>query len=130
MKKILIFLVSLTLISCGEKFKPINFDKLNQTISQSSKVLTPKDIMKIFYPKEVGRSEGNQTITMNETELRNGNLEVELIHDNQLDDSVRGSKYVMELTKKDGKWIVISLKRNWRCWTGRGHSNWGIKFCS
>lgn len=130
MKILSFILLGLLLFSCEEKFSNINYEELNQKISQSSKKLSPKDIMKIYYPKEVGFTEGNQKIIIKEQVLKNGNVEVELIHDNQLDDSVRGEKYLLELRKHNKNWLVVSLKYNWRCWNGRGHSSWGIKFCN
>jgi len=42
---------------------------------------------------------------------------------------MRGKKIVMELHKKGPKWIVYSLKKNWKCWPNRGHQDWGIEYC-
>lgn len=128
MKFIVLITLGVTFFSCAEKFKQVNFYELNQKISQSTEALSSKDVMKLYYPKE--DEEGKEKITMEEQILSNGNVEVVLIHDNQSDDSVRGSKYVLELEKQENQWIVVSLKRNWRCWDGRGHTGWGIELCS
>ena len=115
--------------SQNDNFKEVDFSELNKEIAGIEKALTPKEIMKIYYPAEVEGEEGNQLITLKERTLDDGNVEVVLIHDNQLDDSVQGHKYHMELTKKEDKWTVVSLKNNWKCWEGRGHTDWSVEYC-
>ncbi len=85
--------------------------------------------MRMYYPYKVETSEGNEIITMHTTRLNKENVEVILIHDNFLNDSVKGEKYVLYLKNIDSKWIVISLKKNWKCRDGRGHKDWGIGLC-
>jgi len=108
-------------------YEVIDVKSFNQKIAKVNG--TAKDIMKIYYPKEVEGEEGNQTININERNLENGEVEVELVHDNQLDDSQRGERYLMILKKENNRWKVLSLKKQWRCWAGRGHENWGIQLC-
>ncbi len=111
-----------------EEFKIIDVSKLNAELSQKTTIISPKDIMKMYYPYVPGR-EGNQEIIISDKTLSSGNVEVTLIHDNMLDDSMKGAKYIMELKKLDDNWTVLSLKKNWKCWADRGHTNWGIKLC-
>ena len=85
--------------------------------------------MEIHYPININSEKGNQIFTINERNLDNGNIEVELIHDNQLDDSIKAVKYLMVLKKEEGNLKVISLKKIWKCWDGRGHTNWSIENC-
>ncbi len=115
--------------TADDKFEKLDFSAINTEIAGIEKALTPKEIMKIYYPAEVEGEEGNQLITLKERALDNGNIEVILIHDNQLDDAIQGTKYHMELTKQDDKWKVISLKNNWKCWEGRGHTDWSAEYC-
>ncbi len=112
-----------------ENFQALDFEDLNKKITELTESISPQSIMKMYYPNEVESGEGNESITMNETTLKNGNIEVVLIHDNLLDDSVKGEKYVMKLKKQDAKWTVVSLKKNWKCREGRGHTAWGINSC-
>jgi len=112
-----------------EKFENINAVELNQMLAKESENLTAQEVMKLYYPKKVDTGEGNEKIEISENILDNGNTVVILIHDNLLDDSVKGEKYLMELKKTNGKWKVFSIKKNWKCWIGRGHTDWGIELC-
>jgi hypothetical protein len=114
----------------NEEFKQLNSDDLNQLLTEKERNLSAKEVMRLFYPHKVETSEGNEKIELTEKVSNNGKIVVTLIHDNLLDDSVRGEKYVMELRKSNNRWAVISIKKNWKCWDGRGHTDWGIKLCN
>lgn len=113
----------------NEKFKEVNTDKFNQLLAQKEENFSAKDIMKLFYPKTIKTGEGNEEIEISEKTSDNGNTVVTLIHDNLRDDSVKGEKYIMALKKSNEKWIVVSIKKNWKCRDGRGHTNWGVDLC-
>jgi len=115
--------------STYERFEILNTDELNRILAKESKNLTAQEIMKLYYPNKVETGEGNEKIEISENILDNGNTVVILIHDNLLDDSVKGEKHLMELKKTNNKWTVVSLKKNWKCWKGRGHTDWGIELC-
>ena len=112
-----------------EFFELINTNELNKMLSRENKDLSAEDVMKIYYPAKVETGEGNEKIEISEEIATNGNTIVTLIHDNLLDDSVKGEKYLMELKKTEDKWVVISLIKNWKCRNGRGHTDWGIELC-
>ncbi len=112
-----------------EKFENINTDEINQMLAKKSEDLTAQEVMKLYYPIKVDTGEGNEKIEISEHILDNGNTIVILIHDNLLDDSVKGEKYLMELEKTNDKWKVVSIKKNWKCWNERGHTDWGIELC-
>ena len=114
----------------NEEFKEINSDDLNQLLTEKGEDLSAKEVMKLFYPNKVETEEGNEKIELSEKLSDNGNVVVILIHDNLLDDSVKGEKYIMELTRNDNRWTVLSLKKNWKCWEDRGHTDWGIELCN
>jgi len=157
MKKTIIMILTITLISCNikpdkkkegttlsqkeqevqvktidenEEFKEISSGDFNQLLTEKGGDLSAKEVMKLFYPNKIETGEGNEKIEILEKVSDNGNVVVTLTHDNLLDDSVRGEKYVMELTKSNNKWTVLSIKKNWKCWDGRGHTDWGIKLCN
>lgn len=53
-----------------------------------------------------------------------------IINDGLLDDSVRGEKFVYELSKEaSGVWKVASAIKAWRCWPGRGHEEFSALPC-
>lgn len=117
-----------TTAASNEAYESIDVSEINIKISQNKAISTPKEIIKIYYPFEAGQ-EGKEEIIISERILSNGNNQVTLIHDYQLDDAVRGVKYVMELKKEKNNWIVLSLKKNWKCYANRGHVDWGIVLC-
>lgn len=112
-----------------EEFQEISSDYFNQLLNEKGESLSAEEVMRLFYPYRIETSEGNEKIELSKKVSDNGNVVVTLIHDNQLDDSVRGEKYVMSLARINNKWTVLSIKTNWRCWDGRGHSDWGIERC-
>ena len=114
-----------------EKFEKLNSEEINKKLERKSENLSAQDVMKLYYPHKVeANDEGNEKIEISERKLENGNSLVTLIHDNFLDDSVRGEKYIMELKNTNDKWKIISIRRNWKCWTGRGHTDWGTELCN
>lgn len=142
MKIVILALLALTLTFCNqktvkknqihtksEKFEMINTDEANRMLDKESENLTVQEVMKLYYPKKIETGEGNEKIEISEHILDNGNTIVILIHDNLLDDSIKGEKYLMELKKTNDKWKIISIKKNWKCWNGRGHTDWGIELC-
>lgn len=154
MKIIIIILLTMTLISCNrktdkenieiqlseekqtiqiiaanEKFEIINADELNKMLVKESENLTAQEVMRLYYPKKVEAGEGNEKIEILENVLDNGNTIVILIHDNLLDDSVKGEKHLIELEKTNDKWKAVSIKKNWKCWNDRGHTDWGTGLC-
>ena len=112
-----------------ETFEELSFDEFNAQLAEMTESMSAVQVMRAYYPLEVEGEEGNQTISTMDRQLENGNFQVTLIHDNQLDDSVRGEKYVMEMTKEGEKWTVVSLKKNWKCWSDRGHEDWSTELC-
>lgn len=155
MKKTILMILTVALISCHQKdksekhqssqtnqetqikttdkeeeFKDLKTDELNQLLLEKEEDLSAKEVMKLFYPNEVEAGEGNEQIKISERTSENGNTIVTLIHENLLDDSLNGEKYSIELQRDNKKWTVISIKKNWKCWDGRGHTNWGIERCN
>lgn len=113
----------------NEEFENLEIQEFNNSLSTEKNELSAKDVMHLYYPIEIENAEGKEEITIDEKTLDNGNTLVTLIHDNQMDDSVKGDKLVMELSKIDGKWKALSIKKNWKCYDGRGHTDWGTEFC-
>lgn len=113
----------------NERFISVEIDDFNKTLTSIKKDLSAKDVMRLFYPHRVENSQGKEEITIEETTMDNGNSLLVLIHDNLMDDSVKGEKYLMELTRLDSTWKVLSMKKNWKCYEGRGHTNWDTEFC-
>lgn len=113
----------------GEKFETLDFSEFNAKLIKNEAILSPKAIMKLFYPTEVEGAEGNEQILMSQNEISKNEVELTLIHENMLDDSLNGLKYIMRLKRVGDKWITVSINKNWKCWDGRGHTYWGIEKC-
>lgn len=114
----------------NETFEIVNTDELTKTLKKIKANLSAQDVMRLYYPTSVNTQEGYETLEITEAIEPNGNITVTLIHDNLLDDSAKGVKYVMVLKNQHKQWQIISLKRNWKCQKDRGHSYWGVKWCS
>jgi len=112
-----------------EAFTDIDATELNKRLSQENRTLTAQEVMRLYYPQE-SSGEGKEAIVTTQTILDNEVIEVTLIHANLPDDSTRDIKFVMELKETNEKWTVLSLKKNWKCWEGRGHTDWGIDLCT
>ena len=112
-----------------ENFKYLTIGFFNRHLSSTTEKLSGKEVMRLFLPREEESGEGNQTETIREEILKNGNTLVTLIHDNLMDDSMKAEQYLMELKKIDGTWHVVYVKTNWKCREGRGHTDWGIELC-
>ena len=104
---------------------------LNHLLSAHGGTLTPEQIMKIYYPHEVNpEEEGNETITISKKELEGGTIKVCLIDDNMMDDSQKTSKIELTLEAVGSAWKVIKIEKQWKCYEGRGHTDWGIQSCT
>jgi hypothetical protein len=57
-------------------------------------------------------------------------LNVTVIDDGFLDDSVRGEKHRFELNiDEQGVWKFVSAEKSWRCWEGHGHRDFSVVKC-
>ncbi|UMB54829.1 hypothetical protein MKD41_04995 [Lutibacter sp. A64] len=153
MRKIITLLLTMVLLSCNnkqhktdkineekgttqhitsvnEKFKELNPETINVLLKSKNGSVSANEVMKIYYPHEVTIGEGNESIEISEAKLENGNTLVTLVHDNLLDDSIKAKKIILELKNENNRWFVVSIKNNWKCRVGRGHTDWGIELCN
>ncbi|NNE14565.1 MAG: hypothetical protein HKN51_06285 [Saprospiraceae bacterium] len=113
----------------GEEFQDLEFSSLNEHIIKSGEMMSPKEVLIKYYPA-ASEADSNAEITITENKIDDKNIELRLVHNDIMDDSVRGQKIIMALKKVGHRWVVVTLKKNWRCWEGRGHTDWGIAMCS
>ncbi len=119
---------ALVIADVGEPFLDVDISELVARL-EAKPDASPTEIMDMHYsvnPEESG--EGKAVTTVDQLDLPNGNKVVMLINDFQMDDSVKGEKFVLELTQTDGKWAIVSLKKNWKCYRG-GSDEWTIELC-
>jgi hypothetical protein len=117
-------------VTVPETFEALDIEATNKKLVAIKDSLNPKEIMALYYPLEPETNEGNQKIEVAEKTLDNGEIEVELIHSNLLDDSLLAEKYIMLLQNIKGKWAIISIKKSWKCRKDRGHSYWNAEKCN
>ena len=87
--------------------------------------------MQLYYPDDVEyTNEGNEVITITTDGSLLTSTIVTLVHDNLLDDSVRSNKIEMLLKPDGNKWIVMSIKKSWRCWRDADNSEWTNVLCN
>jgi hypothetical protein len=124
--KILIILTFLT--SCSESFKTIDSKKFNEKIVNRTDIKTPEELIVLFY--DYPKSEDTPKMTITSKQIGDNKYEITLIHEQILDDSQYGEKLIMKATQNEQKWTVTEIKENWKCQSGRGHSNWGTDICN
>lgn len=128
MKKLSILFFSFILISCSESFEKMDTEMINKDISGNTGIKSPEELITMYY--NYPSSEGKPNLQIVKKEIEKNIYEIKLIHDNQQDDSQKAEKVIMIAEKLGDKWHVKSIKRNWKCYDGRGHTDWGIENCN
>ncbi|MFM2386944.1 MAG: hypothetical protein RL660_1701 [Bacteroidota bacterium] len=128
-RKLFIVLISLTFFaSCSESFKRIDPTSFNEKIKNATNIKTPEELVKIFY--NYPATEKVPKLTTYAKKLGDSTYEITLVHEGLEDDSQSGEKIVMK-AKQDGQtWVVIEIRKNWKCWEGRGQKNWETIPCN
>ncbi len=115
----------------NESFEELDPSAFNESIKEARYITNAGAFMELYYPNKVApNAEGNESIDITPTDLKNGYHKVLMIHDRMLDDSQRGIKLIMIAKEDKGLWQVVMVKKNWRCWKGRGHEDWGTENCN
>lgn len=125
---LIVGLFSILLTSCSEKFEYVDSTKFNNSIANRTDIETAEEIIELYYG--FPENEGTQNISIGTKELELGKIQVTLVHDDLKDDSLRALKIVMIVKQINQSWTVIEIKKNWKCWEGRGHTNWGTEYCN
>jgi len=121
-------LFAIFLTSCSESFDYIDPAKFNNTIINRTDIETAEELITLYY--NFPEIEGIPYISIETKDLKFGKIQVTLIHDKLMDDSIRALKIVMIVNQTGQSWTVLEIKKNWKCWEGRGHTNWGTEYCN
>ncbi len=116
-----------------KSYKELEIDDFNNIIIKASirDEIWVKDPLQVAL-RFVGPFEGrNQQITRNNDNAEMPKtVQITIVEDGYLDDSVRGSKYLLTLEiMKDKIWHVIRARKVWRCWPNRGHEGFSSSPC-
>lgn len=114
--------------SCTERFKTIDPAEFNEKISKRTDIETAEELIEIYY--NYPPNEGTPQLELKSKEIEGGLIEVTLIHDRHADDSQRATKIVMTAELNGKSWLVRKVKANWKCYDGRGHTDWGTGPCN
>ncbi|EHQ41891.1 hypothetical protein [Myroides odoratus] len=104
-------------------------DKLNEAIKRE-KLTSVEGIMR-FYAPEDKEAEGKYSYDITVLQMSNSSLTlITLTEEGINDDSMQAKKVVMTIKAKDGHNQVTQIKQSYKCWEGRGHTNWNASHCS
>ena len=97
-------------------------------LQERNDIETPEELITLYY--NYPESEGVPNLEIEIKSTGENQYDITLIHDGLEDDSQRAIKVVMQASYSTEKWVVQSIKKNWKCWDGRGHTDWGIEYCN
>ena len=121
---ILLFIVA----GCSSKYEIVSHDSFNKKIKDNLRIQTAEALIKEYY--NFPDDEEIRNMTIQTKELGDHRYQITLIHDRLEDDSQRAIKIVMIAEKVGRSWQVQKIKKSYKCWEGRGHTNWNYKFCN
>ncbi len=125
MKGLTFLFLLLFLTSCSVSIDSTEF---NSQIESRTDINSPEELIKLYYgPYEI---EGNSKLTITTKTSGENKFEITLIHNGVADDSVSDIRIVMNATKTNQTWTVLSIQKCWKCHEGRGHSYWGARKCN
>lgn len=125
---LILTLTVLTTISCAENFKSVDSTAFNAKIAERRDISTVEKLIEVYY--DYPANEGDPNLQIVSEIIDKGIFKVILIDDWLEDDSQKAVKIVMLAELKDSVWIVHEIKKNWKCYDGRGHVGWGTKLCN
>ena len=124
-----LILAAVLAISCSSKnYKEVDPAAFNTKIASRTDLEKPKDVMKLYYGIDSLQQYKDLSIAVKKRQ--DERFEITLVHDRLEDDSMRGMQIVMVVQKSGNVWIVHSIHENWKCWEGRGHTEWGVEMCN
>jgi hypothetical protein len=101
---------------------------INKDIAGNTNIKIPEELITFYY--NYPSSESKPNLKIEKKEIEKNVFEITLIHDNQQDDSQKAEKIIMIVEKLVNKWHVKKIRRNWKCYNGRGHTDWGTEVCN
>lgn len=115
-----------------EEYRIIDVDHINSLNERihSKKISSKEDIMREYKPEDTSAG-GNYSyeIKIMNTEGMDTAL-VLLTVDGLQDDSVRSIKVLMRVKAENNTLTVEQIKESYRCYEGRGHTEWSAYSCS
>ena len=106
------------------------YRSLNAKLAASSKKMTAKEIVKMYYPAEISDKTSFEKIKV-QTEKKGAQTIVTLTHDNQSEHiSIQGHRIVMTLEQKEAHWQIVALQQQYKCWIRKDGVLWSNNKCA
>lgn len=118
-----------------KKFESVDIAPINRTIANAARrnrgwVKSPMQVV----ARLVGEMSEIRTRTMKleyPAVEENNTMKVWITNDGLMDDSVQAESFVFDLKKDSrGVWSVVSGQKSWKCWQGRGHTDFSAVPCN
>jgi hypothetical protein len=129
MKRYFLFVpLALFFASCGEPYKSIDPKEFNDMISKRTDIRTPSALIHLYYPTI---NDGVEPTTSIETKsLGGGEFEIIMVSEHLGDDSQQAEKIIMMAHDNGNTWTVNEIRLSWKCYEGRGSTNWNATPCN
>ena len=116
--------------SQNNEFETVDHSIFSSQLAKESQSISPKAIIKLYYPAVIKEGDSSNEKIDIDSKTEGDKTIVTLVHENQPHASIQGLKIVMTLSKKGGKWEVLSIQRQCKCWfRPRGDNSWGTIPC-
>lgn len=108
-------------------WKELNPKSFNEQIKGDNSIKDVESLVRYYYFAEPDEEMPDFKVTANKK--HNNQWVAHLVVEGLMDDSVKGEQILMVAEKKGQQWKVISIKKNWKCYPGRGHQDWTTELC-
>ena len=101
------------------------FKQLNVNVNKYGNINSAMDLIKNYY----GEVENDDNLNISVDELPQNQYLITLVETNIKDDSIAEIMVIMKASIENGEWSVLEIDRRWKCWQGRGHSEYSSEPC-
>lgn len=126
----LLGLILLSFTSCKIHTRKMKFQSFNVKLDSAYKsgysYNNPVDVA-LYYVELAGEKNSCKIQT---NKISASEVEVVIEHEFYDDDAASGDYFRICLSDKSGKWYITNAEHAWKCWNGRGHSDYSDVPCS
>jgi len=101
------------------------YSDINERLKKAEDIDTPVELIKYYY----GEVDNEEDVEIKVDDLGKGQYTINLIHDHIKDDSISGMRILMTAQQNNKKWTVQDIQRTWKCYKGRGHTEFSSEPC-
>ena len=104
------------------------YAEFNAELVDDSSIQTSEDLIRHYYGDVEIENPAN--LTVNTQQVGKDINRITLIHDKLMDDSMQAIKIIMIAKKTNNDWQVLDIQKVWKCWDGRGHTEFSTELCN